>query len=264
MHLPLNALLARRRRGRPVPEPLQVRCERLALRSARTTASLCFLAAGSDVMARFLTIFGSDPSLQRLALRGLPFFVVVVLLISFFVYYWQNHRIRIIYSPLIFIRSGFVQAWPRPQRKTILSQLRLSNVITALLPIALVVLYLVAFLSEADLHAVTAEKQALLLGDFQTLYRQLVADGFLPGTGPLTVPYLTAADTILFIGGTVTAFGISLIMLLFITKWSTLAIVVPLRELQQNVMSTAQGTSVMSLRSGTRMRSASSPRTSIA
>ena len=241
MHFPIGGLLSRRRRGREAPEGLQRFAEQVALRSARSTAVLAFVAASCESARQLMAVSGANMASSRLAVRGIPFYAVVVLLVSFFTYYWQNHRIRIIYSPFIFTRTGFVLSSPRMRRKTILSQLRLSNVITALLPIALVILYLVAFLSEADLNAVSPDRRTLLLGDFGPLYQQLVAQKIISTTGVFPVPYLTAADTLLFFGGTVMAFGISLIMLLFITKWSTLSIVVPLHELQRNVMRTAQG-----------------------
>jgi signal transduction histidine kinase/DNA-binding response OmpR family regulator len=241
IHMPVGALLTRRRRGLPIAEAHQRVAEQVALRSARTTALLIFLAAAADAARQIMTTMGAPPAGGTVLSRLVPFYAVVVILITFFAYSWQNHRIRILFSPYIFTRSGFVQSSPRMRRKTILSQLALSNVITALLPIALVFLYLVAFLSTADLNAVSADHRSFLLGDFGPAYQQLVTQGIIPKVGPFPVPYLTAVDTILFIAGTVTAFVISLVMLLLITKWSTSAIVVPLQELQRNVMRTAQG-----------------------
>jgi signal transduction histidine kinase/DNA-binding NarL/FixJ family response regulator len=240
-HVPISSLLARRRRGREVSESLQILSERLALRSARSTAVLCFLAAGSDVTARIITLLGGDSRLHMFAVRCIPFYVVTALLVSFFVYYWQNYRIAILYSPYIFTRTGFVRGSPRPRRKTIRSQILLSKVITALLPIALVILFLVALLSSADMNALPEAQRSLLLGDFARLYAVMVAQGEIPGTGSFTMPYLNVADTVLFMGGMATAFGITLVMLLLISKWSTLSIVVPLQELQHNVMATAEG-----------------------
>ena len=240
-HLPIGSLLARRRRGRKIPDSLQIWCERAALRSARTTAGLCFLAAACDVAARILTLLGGDPRLHFFAIRSIPFYVVTALLVSFFVYYWQNYRIAILYSPHIFTRAGFVRSSPQLHRKTIRSQILLSKVITALLPIALVIFFLVAFLSSADMNALPEAQRSLLLGDFARLYGVLVAQGDIPASGSFVMPYLNVVDTILFIGGMATAFGITLVMLLLISKWSTQSIVVPLQELQHNVMATAQG-----------------------
>jgi signal transduction histidine kinase/CheY-like chemotaxis protein len=230
VHMPLHLLLAKRRRGKKVPKSLQESGENLALRSAVTKGSLCFVAAASNVCARIIAMMAGDGYLQRLALRSIPFYVVVVLLISCFVYYWQNHRIRIIYSPFIFTRPGFVQASRKLRHKTILFQMTLSNVITALLPICLVILYLFAFRSTADLNALPLDQRNVLLGDFAPLYHMLATQGVIPHIGRLEVPYLTAADTLLFFGGVSTAFGITLVLL-----------VVPLKELQHNVMLTARG-----------------------
>ena len=241
VHMPLNVLLAKRRRGKKVPERLQEGAENIALRSAVTTGTLSFVAAASDVSARTIAMMAANVYDQRLALRSIPFYVVVVLLISFFVYYWQNHRIRIIYSPFIFTRPGFVQASRKLRHKTILVQMSLSKVITALLPICLVILYLFAFRSTADLNALPADQRNVLLGDFAPLYHTLAERGVIPNIGPLEVPYLTAADTLLFFGGVSTAFVITLVLLVLISKWSTLGIVVPLKELQRNVMLTARG-----------------------
>jgi signal transduction histidine kinase/FixJ family two-component response regulator len=238
-HLPLRFLFTRKRRGKPVPERLQRRCEALAVGSARTTAGLGFLTAASDVTGRLLTMTGGNPDATLLALRVIPFYIVVTMLISFFAYYWQNHRIRIIYSTFIFTRTGFVQESGRPHRKTIRSQMVLANVITALLPITLVLLYLVAFYSSTNLPGVPSYERAVLLGDFATVYDRMAAQGKIPPS--FTVPYLTVVDSILFIGGVITAFIISLVMLLLISKWSTRAIVVPLHELMHNVMCTARG-----------------------
>ena len=241
VHLPVNVLFIFRRRGRAVPYALQRRAEIVALASAVMTAGLCFLAAASDAAGRILIMLAGDEPLHVLAVRSIPFYVVVVLLVAFFVYYWQDYRVRVLFAPHIFTRPGFVRASRRVRRKSILSQVLLSKVITALLPITVVVLYVVAFVSFADLRAVTADQRAILLGDVAPLYRILVAQGTLPSTGPLRVPYLTAGDTLLFAGGVATAFGITVVMLLMIARWSSMAIIVPLRELQQNVTATAAG-----------------------
>jgi signal transduction histidine kinase/CheY-like chemotaxis protein len=240
-HAPLGRLLRLRRRGRPVPDALAGKCEKLALRSARTTASLCFLAASCDVTLQILKMLASDRNVSAVALRSVPFLIVVALLVTFFVYYWQNHRITSIYSPHVFTRAGFVQASSRLGRKSIRSQMWLSKVITALLPMALVLLYLFAFVSKADLRALPSAQRQVLLGDFTTVYAALDKAGDLPATGAITLPYLNVVDTILFIAGVCAAFGISLVLLLLIAQWSTLSIVVPLQELQKNVMRTAQG-----------------------
>jgi signal transduction histidine kinase/CheY-like chemotaxis protein len=242
IHTPLRVLLALRRKGRPVPDVLSERCEKLALRSARTTATLCFIAAACDVAIQIMKMRAGDTNVSAVAPRSIPFLIVVALLVTFFVYYWQNHRITSIYSPYIFTRAGFVQASPRPRRKSIRSQMWLSKVITALLPMALVLLYLFAFVSRVDLRALPADLRHLLLGDFTSVYAALDKAGDIPAMGvfPL-MPYLNVVDTILFIGGVCAAFGISLVLLLLIAQWSTLSIVVPLQELQKNVMKTAQG-----------------------
>jgi signal transduction histidine kinase/DNA-binding response OmpR family regulator len=185
----------------------------------------------------FSYLAGSE--LQRqFAVRGVPFNIVVALLISFFVYYWQNHRIKIIYSPFIFTRAGFIQSSPR-RRKSIRSQMWLSNIITALLPIALVILFFVSFYSVVDLSALRADELEILTPNFSSFFDAAVKAGDL---SPHTLfPYLSVVDTILFIMGGITAFCISIIFLLLISKWSTQAILCPLQELQKNMASTAQG-----------------------
>ena len=50
----------------------------------------------------------------------------------------------------------------------------LSKVITALLPIALVVLYLFTFLSSVNLHVLSTDQRNILLGDFAPLFDFLV------------------------------------------------------------------------------------------
>jgi signal transduction histidine kinase/CheY-like chemotaxis protein len=238
-HMPLVALLARRRRGREVPEAMQVSCERLALRSASMTAALCFIAAAADIVNHVVSWTSGTSPVSGLALRGLPFYIVVALLITFFVYYWQNHRITIIYSPFIFTRAGFVRTVQKTRRKSIRSQMWLSKVITALLPMTLVILYLFAFISTVDIRAVPEGARSVLLGAFDQLSPYLT--GELAAGEAMPLPYLNVMDTVLFIGGVFMAFFISLVLLLLISQWSTLSIVVPLQELQRNVMYAAQG-----------------------
>jgi signal transduction histidine kinase/CheY-like chemotaxis protein len=240
VHSPIRIHLGRLRRGKTVPEPLLARSEKIALRSAWVTAGLGFMAAASHATGRLLTTLGGDVSIRQLVLRSVPFYVVVVLLATSFVYYWQNYRIKIIFSPFIFTRAGFVKSSPRRRRKTILSQLRISQVISTLLPLVLVILYFFAFVSSADLAAVSEPQKTILLGDFAPVYRMYAVHGMIP-LGPEPVPYLGAVDTVLFIGGLGTAFVISLFLLILISKWSGMGLLVPLRELQRNVMLTAQG-----------------------
>jgi signal transduction histidine kinase/FixJ family two-component response regulator len=239
LHRPLKTLLWRRRRGREVPEYLQKRCETIALRSPWISAFLFFIAAGSETATDLISMSANGGS--AFAGRSVPFFIVVIFLVSFFLYYWQNHRITIIYSPFIFTRPGFVQTSPRPRRKSIRSQMWLTKVITALLPMALVMLYLVAFISTANMGTATAAEKKVLLGDFSTLYASLEKTSVIAPTEEIDLPYLSAVDTLFFIGGVCAAFAVTLVLLLLISNWSTLAIVVPLHELQHNVKLTAQG-----------------------
>jgi len=241
MHLPLSGMLSLRRHGHPVPDMLVEKCEKLALRSARSTAGLCFTAAAADIAIQLMKMLASARSISSVALRSVPFLVVVALLVTFFVYFWQNHRITSTYSPFFFVRPGFVQAQPRLGRKSIRSQMWLSKVITALLPMVIVLLYLFAFTSRTDIRALPADQRQLLLGDFTSVYTALEKAGDIPLKTVLTVPYLNTVDTFLFIGGVSAAFVVSLVLLLLIAQWSTLSIVVPLQELQKNVMKTAQG-----------------------
>ncbi len=237
-HSPLATYFSLRRRQRKIPENLQKWCELLAQSSARFTAVMCFLAAAADStisLLRFSEIGGRAP---LYLLRSVPFYAIVAILISSFIFYWQNYRIRILYSPFIFIRSGFVRESPRTHRKSIKSQITLSMVITALLPMTLVVFYLVAYISSTDFRALTADQRSILLGDFLSVYPLMEK---LADPQSIVLPYLSALDTVSFISGIVSAFVISALMLSKISKWSTLSIAVPLQELQRNVMRTSQG-----------------------
>jgi signal transduction histidine kinase/FixJ family two-component response regulator len=238
-HVPVSALLSRGRRGKPVPDALRQRAETVALRSAGTTAGLCLLAAACDLSAHMISWAGAGDPVGPLALRGLPFYLVAALLITSFVYYWQNHRITMIFSPWIFTRADFVRTAQRTRRRGIMSRMWLSQLITTLLPMTLVVMYLFVFLSTVDLRAVPREVGAVLLGAFGRLFEQY--KGQIPSDVALSLPFLTIPDTILFIAGTCVAFLISLLLLRLISTWATLSIVVPLQELQRNVQATAQG-----------------------
>ena len=57
-HGPLNALFIRRRRRKTVPARLQERAEEVALRSARMTGILCFLAASSVTISGWIRAMG--------------------------------------------------------------------------------------------------------------------------------------------------------------------------------------------------------------
>jgi signal transduction histidine kinase len=241
LHLPLKLYFLRLRRRRSAPEALGRTAEELALRSPLMTALMIFIAASADVVSRTLSLLGGQGAMHGVALRSIPFYAVVALLISFFAYYWQSHRMRMVFSPFIFTRTGFIQSSPRPRRKTIGAQLGMSKVITALLPLTLVILYLVAFASTVDVRSLSQEGKDLLFGTYRPLYGLLESSGELPATGPLSMPYLSVVDTLLFAGGVASAFVVSLIMLFLISRWSTHSIVDPIRELQRNVMLTARG-----------------------
>jgi signal transduction histidine kinase/CheY-like chemotaxis protein len=238
LHFPLASLLSRRRRGKDVPQNMQRQCERLALRSARLTGWLCFFAGIFEFLGWLLTYLSGSDTERAFAVRSAPFYVVVTLLVSIFVYYWQNHRMRIIYSPFIFTRAGFIQSSPRRRRKSIRSQMWLGNLITVLLPIALVILFFVSFYSVIDLGAINREGLGLMLPNFTSVWDVMVKAGV---PSHIIWPYLSVMDTLLFICGGLVAFAISLIFLLLISRWSTQAIVCPLEELQKNIAYTASG-----------------------
>lgn len=232
-HLPLNVIFAKLRRKREVPEGLQRAGEEIALRSARTTATLAFIAAGCDAASR-LAIGMAEEATRLFAMRSIPFYVVVTLLVAFFIYYWQSHRITLTYASYLFTRADFVKSW-RGRRKTIGSQLRLSSFITAVLPLALVILYFVAFVSFVDVKAASAGQKVLLLGSYSSAYSTFAAEL------PTELPFMTVVDTVLFIAGMATTFAVTLVLLLLMSAWSTMSITCPLQELQKNVMRTAEG-----------------------
>jgi len=240
VHLPLHGLLMFRRRGRQVPPGLAVAAEQVAVRSPLMTGVLLFCAAASDVAARTLSLMGGKGYMHDFAWRSIPFYAVVALLISFFAYYWQGYRMKMIYSPFVFTRAGFIRS-SRPRRKTVRSQLGLAQLITAVLPLTLVILYLVAFASTADLRSLSADRRDFILGEFQPFYSALLSGGGIPPDASLSLPYLSVGDTLLFAGGVAAAFLISLVMLLVISKWYTHSLVDPIRELQGNMLSTARG-----------------------
>jgi signal transduction histidine kinase/CheY-like chemotaxis protein len=240
-HVPLGMVLRQLRRGRDIPQQMRERGERVALRSARNTGVLCFVAAASDVASRLLGLLVAGSAIRDFAVRSIPFYVVVVLLISLFVYYWQNHRIKIVYAPFVFTELAVTREAFGKRRKSIQGQMWFSKIITTLLPLALLILYFFAFVSTVDVRALGDEKLAVLLGDFTPVYQMLVKQGELGTATHIVLPYLTAVDTLLFIGGAITAFVITLLILFRIAKWSTQAIVLPLEELQRNVTLTAQG-----------------------
>ena len=117
----------------------------------------------------------------------------------------------------------------------------LSKTITALLPMALVILYLLTFSSTVNIRTAPPEERRILLGDFNQVYMQIEKSGNIPADAVLKLPYLTSVDTLLYILGTCTAFIITLLLLLLMSQWSTSAIVVPLEELQRNLVHVAQG-----------------------
>ena len=251
-HRPLYRLFRLKKKGYEVAAKLQRMAKNRILSSPRMTALFVFLTllfinayTVSDIPLEGHESFSSSISPSRLILLGL----LIQALIALFVFFQQNHRIKTFYYHHVFDGEELASRPEGSGRTSIRSQIWVANILTTLLPLLLVLLYIYVFISVEDGTAIDQDKLRTLVGPYAQMleseeFGELILSEIESGTQLFflkRVLYFNAVDTWIMIF----VLSIGIVVTIFysykIANWSVRDIVIPLRELQENIKKAGEG-----------------------
>lgn len=241
INAPLKKFFIRKRRRKPVTDKLHTYCRKLLLYTPYINSGLLFLSF--LVMHGFMVYMLVDRgNFEDILSRNLfqQFFyisLVATLLLVLFVFFWQKHRVNIIYLEHVFSEEELHKRQKVFLTGKIQNRLLVSSAMTTLLPLTIVLLYLVLSLTPVkDLGNMTPEQTEIIIGPYKSLISGIKFDS----TKDLdSMYYVNAIDNILMFTGIGMGILVALIYIVFFVRWTTASILRPVEELLQNMRLTS-------------------------
>lgn len=236
---PLKRYFNKKRRRKPIPEKLSKYCKRILLFTPYINAGI--LLVGYFILHGYMfyvlkTGKGFEDAISRdLFLQFFYVSLIAYLLIVLFVFFWQKHRVHIIYLEHVFAEKELYSRLKYLRKGRISNRLWISSGMTTLLPLVIVMLYIILALTPIrDLGTITAEHQQILLGPYHSMVE----------TGQETMErmwYINAFDNLLMFSGISMGIIVALIYIMFFVRWTTAGILSPVKELLYNMRWTGEG-----------------------
>jgi class 3 adenylate cyclase len=165
--------------------------------------------------------------------------LIASLLVVMFVYFWQRHRVQIIYIDHVFEESELLQRLKYFRKGKISHRLIISSTMTTLLPLAIVMLYVVLGLTPVvELGSLTEEQTKVLIGPYVNF---ISTDNLMTEENLSSLYYVNAIDNMLMFGGITMGIMVALIYIAFFVRWTTASILSPVKELLYNMRWTGEG-----------------------
>ena len=275
-HRPLYRYFRLRKRSESVSPRLAGIARKRLLKSAQVTALLVFVAltvaniyffTGNRDSSEFEIMIGADASDSRPrvfhmepkdigrkgtigdTLHVVPLSIMIQILITLYVYYQQNHRVKSHYYHHVFDREAIHVRPKGMKRSSIRLQIWTANALTTLLPLILVLIYFFVFLTVREMSSISREELTVLMGRYASLVgpgelgdvvtETMAANSDIPIFN--TLIYFTPIDTLLLIAGLSIGILVIVTYSYYLSKWSIQDITSPLKELQRNIKKSADG-----------------------
>lgn len=159
--------------------------------------------------------------------------LVASLLLVLFVFFWQKHRVHIIYLEHLFDEEELYKRRKVFFNGKIQNRLMVSSAMTTLLPLAIVLLYLLLGITPVkELGEMTPEQAEILVGPYKSLLSGIKID---TSKDFNSMYYVNAIDNILMFTGIAMGILVALIYIVFFVRWTTASILRPVEELLQNM-----------------------------
>lgn len=243
VNAPHKRYFNKKRKRKPIPEKLLNYCKRTLLFTPYiNTGILLFSYAVLHGYMFYILKTGSsfEDSISRdLFLQFFYVSLIASLLIVLFVFFWQKHRVHIIYLEHVFEERELYSRLKYLRKGKISNRLWISSGMTTLLPLVIVMLYIVLGLTPIrNLGRLTAEQMQVLVGP----YYSIISDGQVLTEENLgSLFYVNAVDNILMFTGIAMGIIVALIYIVFFVRWTTAGILSPVKELLYNMRWTGEG-----------------------
>lgn len=243
INAPLKRYFKRRRKRRPVTEKLRNYCKRLLLYTPYINAGL--LLFSYTILHGYMFFIlktgrGFEDAISRdLFIQFFYVSLIASLLIVLFVFFWQKHRVHIIYLEHVFEAEELYTRLKYLRKGRISNRLWISSGMTTLLPLVIVMLYIVLGLTPIrNMGQLSAEQLKILIGPYFA---------FTSGSNMLneekigSLFYVNAIDNILMFTGIAMGIMVAFIYIVFFVRWTTAGILSPVKELLYNMRWTGEG-----------------------
>lgn len=243
INAPLKRYFSRKRKRKPVSESIRKKCKRLILYTPYINAGI--LLFSFSIMHGYMyyvlkTGRGFEDALSRdLFIQFFYVSLIASLLIVLFVYFWQKHRVHIIYLEHVFDADELYTRGIFLRKGKISNRLLISSGMTTLLPLAIVMLYILLALTPiSSTGKLTPEQMKILLGPYYTFTEQ---SKVLTDENLANLFYINAIDNILMFTGIAMGVIVALIYIIFFVRWTTAGVLSPVQELLYNMRWTGEG-----------------------
>jgi class 3 adenylate cyclase len=244
LHLPFKIYFIKKRKQKPITAKHQALCRKYLLQTPWITSGVFTVAALINQLAMLVRMY-TDETLRNTPtefglLRQLFYISLVAsLLIILFAHYWQKHRVHILYLHHVFSPEELRERIFALRIGRLRNRLLLSNIITTMLPITIVVFYLVLSLtqiSSLNISKFDASHLQVLMGKYNTFFASSSGSENILG-----LFYINAIDSILMFAGIGSGILVSMVYIFLFVRWTTIYITHPVGELLENIRKTGMG-----------------------
>lgn len=239
VNAPLKRYFNRKRKRRPITDKLRNYCKKILLFTPYINAGI--LLIGYFILHGYMfyvlrTGRGFEDAMSRdLFMQFFYVSLIAYLLIVLFVFFWQKHRVHIIYLEHVFDEKELYSRLKYLRKSRISDRLWISSGMTTLLPLVIVMLYIILALTPIrNLGTITDEHRQILMGPYHSMVE----------TGQETMErmwYINAFDNLLMFSGISMGIIVALIYIMFFVRWTTAGILSPVKELLYNMRWTGEG-----------------------
>lgn len=247
-NLPFKRYFSRKRKGKPISPGLFKFCKRFLLKSPIINAGilgLAFLVSQSYMLYYLLSesSFENDPE-KSLYIHFFFISLTAAILSLMFVFFWQKHRVHLVYMEHIFEPEELRKRIFRVKAGRIRNRMFLSSAMTTLLPLTIVLLYLylsITNIGDMNIKEYTDAQKDILFGDY-VMFTEMFSSNLTEGYAvPGWLFYINAINSFFMFIGIYSSVFIAFVYILFLVKWTTADIVLPVKELLINMRRTGRG-----------------------
>lgn len=245
-NLPFKRYFRRKRKRKRVSDRLFSFCKKYLLISPWINVGILgisYIASLINMVVIIYSTFSENyDSSEILFTRYFFISLFSSLLTILFVYFWEKHRVHIKYIDFLYSKKELRKRVFKMRVGRIKNRFWISNAMTTLLPLSIVIIYLIFSLTQINdlnLTELNKDHQKILFGNYPELFKTMnLAEDF----GDLA--FVNAIDSLIMFIGIGVGIFVSLIYLLLFVKWTTQDIVQPLKELLYNMQKTGEGKTV--------------------
>lgn len=239
VNFPFKRYFSRKRKRKVISDKLRNYCKKVLLFTPYINSGI--LLIGYIVLHGYMYyVLRSGKGFEDAVSRDLfiQFFyvsLVAYLLIILFVFFWQKHRVHIIYLEHVFDENELYSRLKYLRKGRISWRLWISSGMTTLLPLVIVIVYIILALTPIrSLGDLTQEQKNALMGPYHAVLN----------TGDEALEqmfYVNAIDNLLMFVGISMGVLVALIYIAFFVRWTTAGILSPVKELLYNMRWTGEG-----------------------